>query len=810
MKTLNHLFSTLVLFFLIVQPGISQEEFPEQTWLREAQGFLAHGQFKQCIQLLDTHLPLSDFDKVRIEGLHLRATAHHSLGQFQDAYDDLKQARVFSQDLDPGLYIKTLTRLSDLSLSVGQIKESLRYAQIAAEKAKTIDDMQLQAITLNNLGNALLAGGSPVDEMPLGDIELPSDQHDLKVALRGPGSEQRKVVIESDQPDVKVDYFQDAIANYGQCIKLAVKANDQPLAIRAMINKARTALEINEFGLACQSLTEGGELIAGLTEGFERGYLQLSRGVLAHRLAKEHSDCQNVDLKSIAADAYYNALQIGDTLRNPFLQSQAQGELAIMYEKDDRLDEAIQLTRAAVFAAHQQANPRLIYKWHWQLGRFLGQTGKNKEAISQYRQAIDALNSVRHVLSVGYRKIPDIFKNHIKPVYYELAEFYLKEAKKATSRSAQQSYMSLARDTIEGMKSAELQDYFQDECVIAYKSKATALNTVTPGTAVLYPIILKNQLVMLLSLADGIHHFSRDVSADDLNQVIDDYRRKVQNPLNNAPEYRQKSAQLFNWLIGPLEKHLQESAIDTLIIVPDGGLTLIPFSTLFDGEKYFIDRYAVVISPGLTLTDPHPLNRVKSTALLLGFSESVLSMKALPAVGEEISNIARIIKAKVLLNSGFTPKKVAKELKRENYRVIHMATHGKFDRDPEKTFLATHDGKISLNKLEELIKFSQFREEPLELLTLSACETAVGDEMAALGLAGVAVKSGARSVLASLWQVSDTATKVLMTEFYHQYFQNPNLTKAQALQIAQKKLIATEEFNHPSQWAPFLIIGNWL
>ena len=182
----------------------------------------------------------------------------------------------------------------------------------------------------------------------------------------------------------------------------------------------------------------------------------------------------------------------------------------------------------------------------------------------------------------------------------------------------------------------------------------------------------------------------------------------------------------------------------------------------------------------------------------------------LPPVEEEINDIANIIQGKVLLNAAFTPEMVARELKGENYRVFHMATHGTFDRDPEKTFLATHDGKISLNKLEELIKFSQFREEPLELLTLSACETAVGDEVAALGLAGVAVKSGARSVLASLWQVSDKATKELMTEFYRQYFQNPNLTKAQALQNTQKKLIATTEFNHPSQWAPFLIIGNWL
>jgi len=120
-----------------------------------------------------------------------------------------------------------------------------------------------------------------------------------------------------------------------------------------------------------------------------------------------------------------------------------------------------------------------------------------------------------------------------------------------------------------------------------------------------------------------------------------------------------------------------------------------------------------------------------------------------------------------------------------------------------------YDDKLTMDRLERLLSFNQFRENTVELLTLSACQTAVGDERAALGLAGVAIKAGARSALASLWFVNDTATAELISEFYNQ-LRSTQLSKAQALQNAQKKLLDQKTFNHPIFWAPFLLIGNWL
>ena len=206
MKTRNRLFSTLLFFILLVQPGLSLEKTPEQTWLHDARGLLAQGQFRQCIQLLNAHFPLSDHDKEQIKGLLLRgATARQSLGQFQDAYDDLKQARLFSRDLDPGLYIKALTRLSDLCLSVGQIIDAQNYAKTAADEAKKTKDLHLQAVTLNNLGNTLIAAGGPKSLVLPNDDAFVHAPDDLIVVLRGKGMSDRKIAVEL----IKFSQFRD-------------------------------------------------------------------------------------------------------------------------------------------------------------------------------------------------------------------------------------------------------------------------------------------------------------------------------------------------------------------------------------------------------------------------------------------------------------------------------------------------------------------------------------------------------------------------------------------------------------------------
>jgi CHAT domain-containing protein len=145
---------------------------------------------------------------------------------------------------------------------------------------------------------------------------------------------------------------------------------------------------------------------------------------------------------------------------------------------------------------------------------------------------------------------------------------------------------------------------------------------------------------------------------------------------------------------------------------------------------------------------------------------------------------------------------------RTDYSLIHLATHGEFGGSSEETFLLTSEGRLTMDRLERFIDLGRFRDTPVELLTLSACQTALGDVRSALGLGGVAVKAGARSALATLWSVDDEATSLTVRTFY-EAFGRPATDKAGALQRAQARLIQDETFAHPAYWAPFLLIGNW-
>ena len=233
-------------------------------------------------------------------------------------------------------------------------------------------------------------------------------------------------------------------------------------------------------------------------------------------------------------------------------------------------------------------------------------------------------------------------------------------------------------------------------------------------------------------------------------------------------------------------------------------------SALHSGKEFLIEKYALATTPGLTITDLGSFQHQGIKLLLNGLTKAVQGFSSLPNVALELEGINKLFNARMFVDQAFVHTALEKTLKQTPYSIVHIASHGQFDPDPNKTFLLTHDGKLTLDRLEDLMALSNFRTDPVELLTLSACQTAVGDDQAALGLAGVAVKSGARCALASLWFVNDKATSMLVIDFYKNLQESNKISKAQALQTAQINLLKIEEYNHPAFWASFLLIGNWL
>jgi CHAT domain-containing protein len=181
----------------------------------------------------------------------------------------------------------------------------------------------------------------------------------------------------------------------------------------------------------------------------------------------------------------------------------------------------------------------------------------------------------------------------------------------------------------------------------------------------------------------------------------------------------------------------------------------------------------------------------------------------LPNVPDELAAVQSDIGGVLLENGDFSYGNMHSELEQRAFPVVHIASHAQFVGRSDETFLLMWNDRMNLDRLQELVGLGEFRHQPVELLVLSACQTASGDERAALGLAGVAVKAGARSALASLWFVNDASTTQLMSQFYRQY-RKPGVSRAQALQAAQVSILRDLRYRHPAYWAPFLLIGSWL
>ena len=227
-------------------------------------------------------------------------------------------------------------------------------------------------------------------------------------------------------------------------------------------------------------------------------------------------------------------------------------------------------------------------------------------------------------------------------------------------------------------------------------------------------------------------------------------------------------------------------------------------AALYDGKQFLVEKYAIATTIGLHLTSNKKSKLDNANALIFGLSTEIPPFAPLPNVPKETKDIQEILGGVRFLDKDFTLVNVEQHIKKDNYSIVHLATHGKFGADPNSTFLQVFDRRVSLNEFEEVLRQSKH---PIELLTLSACQTAAGNDRSTLGIAGVALRAGVRTTFASLWFVNDADTLPLIENFY-KLLQQPGITKAEALRQAQIKLIKDPN-GHPAIWSPFILVGNW-
>lgn len=479
-------------------------------------------------------------------------------------------------------------------------------------------------------------------------------------------------------------------------------------------------------------------------------------------------------------------------------QSYSLGLQGHIQEKLSNWQEAQKYTDRALLLVQDLNAPEISYLWQWQLGR-ITQVSDSSRAIAHYSQAVELLESLTRDLVAIDPDVQYSFRDSVEPVYRELVSLLL-EAEPS------QANLEGARKVIESMQLAELNNFFREACL---DTRVVEIDNLDRHAAVIYPIILSDRLEVILSRPDRpLKHYTTKIPQEQLEAIIEQFRQSI--VVRSRRKFYPPGKKLYDLIVRPALDDLIKSDIETIVFVPDGALRNIPLSALYDGKHYLIEDYSVALTPGLQLLNPRPLKQETLKTVAAGLTKGIKGFSPLDYVNYELNQIKNMVNSVILLNRNFTTEALYREVKTSDYPVVHIATHGQFSSSLEDTFLLAWDDRINIDELNNILQTrNSGSENAIELLVLSACETATGDSRAALGLAGIAVRAGAKSTLATLWSVNDRATAELMSEFYHE-LSDEHLPKAEAVRQAQLSLLNNPWYKHPFYWAPYVLLGNWL
>jgi CHAT domain-containing protein len=355
--------------------------------------------------------------------------------------------------------------------------------------------------------------------------------------------------------------------------------------------------------------------------------------------------------------------------------------------------------------------------------------------------------------------------------------------------------------------------------------------TTQTKSALLYAVPRPDGLHLILVSAQGtpVHKLVKDANAKALPVATKNLRINLVNPQTTRSEYLPPAQQLDRWLIQPLAADLKARKIDTILFCLGGGLRGLPLAALHDGQKFLVERYNFAIIPAFNLLDQRSSALPGLQLLAMGADQFTDNAK-LPSVPLELATITQsgLWQGKVLLNDAFTLKKFQQARSQTPYGIVHLATHADISaKSVQDSYIQFWDQRLKLNQVQEL----GLDNPAVQLLVLSACRTALGTPNAELGFAGLAVQSGAKSVLASLWSVDDVGTLVLMSNFYQQLktaplkstalrstqvamlkgaltLENSSIRRVRGSLPAELQSSPTRDLSHPYYWAAFTTIGN--
>ncbi|NJL81284.1 MAG: CHAT domain-containing protein, partial [Richelia sp. SM2_1_7] len=522
-----------------------------------------------------------------------------------------------------------LRSLGNILQSLGYLNDSEKILEESLLIAKEVEDINAQSNALLSLGNTSRA--QRYAEISLGN---------------------------SKNAEV---YAKKAIEFYQQATQIASATPiTSTIGVQAQLNQLRLLAEQNQFSRAKVLLPQIQSQINNLPASRTAVNMRINFAESLSKMVQD--DIPREDVARMLAQA----VEMANNLQDQRSESYALGTMGELYEQTGQLSDAKNVTQHALRKAESINAQDIAYQWYWQLGRILQKQSDIPAATAAYNRAYNALKSLRNDLVAINPDVQFSFRESVEPVYRQYVDLLLKSAE---NQVKQQNNLVQAREVIESLQLAELDNFFRSPCVQP-RVGVDELVEKEKFTAVIYPIILNDRLEIITRLPgqDTIYRQSTKISQDVLEKTVEQLQQDL--PVaSREPDVQQYSQQLYEWLIKPIESYLTNQKINTLVFVLDGSLRNIPMGILYDKQqqKYLIEKYAIALTPGLQLVEPKPLKNVPLNALIAGIEgEQVIegkSFSSLPNVGKELKQVqASVKKSQQLLNEDFTKKSLQNKI----------------------------------------------------------------------------------------------------------------------------------------------------
>ncbi|MBD2529778.1 CHAT domain-containing protein [Nostoc flagelliforme FACHB-838] len=743
------------------------------------------------------------------QSLDIQGRLQLAMGQPEAALKTWRQTEeIYKQTNNKSGVVRSLINQAQAWQAQGFYPRAVKTLDQVKQTLESQPDSIEKTVSLRSLGDALLVvrdlkKSRQALEQSLTIARNLQSSADIGASLFSLGNNARK----QQEKQQAIAYYQQTVeASPSPLTKIQAQLNHLGLLIEDQEwAKAQTLLPLIESQLDQLPLSRA-SIYAHVN--FSQSLAKVKSGILHASSSSYYLASSKKDSAVLLARAIQQSHNLGDKRAEAY----ALKSLGGLYEETKQWTEAQKLTQEGLALAQSSNAPEITYSLEWQLGRLLREKKDINGAIAAYDAAVNTLQSLRRDLvankDVVNQDVQFNFRDSVEPVYRQSVELLLQ----SQQGKPDEKTLEKARERIEALQLAELDDFFQEACL---QGQRVALDQVVDQNnsqaAILYPIILRDELHVIVKIPkQRLQSYSTKILQADVEKLLLELRRNLVNPTATRLVQTQ-SQEVYNWLLKPIESQLQKSGVDTLVFVLDGPLRNLPMAALYDGKEYLIEKYAVALSVGLQLLNPKPLVQQQLVALTAGLTQPPPKFsKYGPLLGIK-SEFDGITKAGVsttrLLDGDFKKKNLENEIGAASFNIVHLATHGQFSSRLEETFILDYDGRINVKDFDTL--FRSQGKTIVELLVLSACQTATGDSRAALGLAGAAVRAGARSTIASLWQIDDESTAMFVSAFY-QELKSGKITKAEAVHRAQLKLLKHPNYHAPSFWSAYVLIGNWL